>query len=345
MGRAPPGPNPLSPSWGRAACGRNAGGLPLIIKKQYDRRQKYSSREVRGARNTALTGTRVSGKSTQKGKAAHPSQETEKAEHRPIKSMSIQFLRGNPQAPKGHAIFIARHSTDPRQVLWTYCVAPPIPLSLAKYLPPIMAAQISPEDIQGMTNVTAMPIPPMMEDDSTLENMHMMADKRDDDLCDIGMVNPHDIGGRAQLAQESSQAYGQLYMDFINNFQHPSKSLPDYNDEPAALDDLDAEELLLQTMTDRQRMAELSKLVGLTRYALEGKDTHLIEETRQRMQRLARPLPDKYRTSELITAAANPQDRGSRLAELYIERGYKLLDEEYADIPNIEQAIRKLQEQ
>jgi len=85
--------------------------------------------------------------------------------------------------------------------------------------------------------------------------------------------------------------------------------------------------------------------VGLTRYALEGKDTHLIEDTRQRMQRIGRQLPEKYRSQELITAAGDAQERGAKLAQLYIERGYKLLDEEYQDIPGIEQAIKKIQEQ
>jgi hypothetical protein len=261
-----------------------------------------------------------------------------------MKSMTIQFLRGDQQAPKGHAIFVARYSTDPRQVLWSYCIVPPLPLSLAKYLPPFLAAQMSPEDIQDMTNVPAMPISPILEEGSSLADLQMVAERRDDDLCDIGLVNPHDTNGRMQLVSQSSMEYGQLYLNHIGDPKLSSPSLPAFADEPAALDDLDAEELMIQTMTDRQRLSELSKLVGLTRYALEGKDTHLVEETRRRMQRIARPLPEKYRTNELITAAADAQDRGARLAELYIERGYKLLDEEYADIPNIEQAIRKLQE-
>lgn len=261
-----------------------------------------------------------------------------------IKSMTIQFLRGNSQAPKGHAIFIARYSNDPRQILWSYCVAPPLPFSMAKYLPSFLAAQMPPED---MSNVPGLPISPFMEEGSTLEVLQRMAEMRDDDLCDLGRVNPSDISERTQLVSQGSVEYGQLYQDYVQSSQHaPSTPLTSFtNEEPAPLDDLDAEELLLQTMTDRQRLAELSKLVGLVRYALEGKDTHLVDETRQRMQRLARRLPEKYRSQELIAAAIDPQERGSKLAELYIERGYKLLDEEYADIPNIEQSIRKLQEQ
>ena len=257
--------------------------------------------------------------------------------------MTIQFLRGDSQAPKGHAIFVAHSTGDPRTVLCTYCVVPPMPLSLAKYLPSFLASQLSPEELQDATNVPVMPIPPMLEEGNTLEHLRVLAEQRDDDLCDLGMINPRDEAARMQLVAQGCQEYGQFYMSHASSFRQ-APALPAIEDEPMPLDDMDAEELLIQTMTDRQRLAELSKLVGVVRYALDGKDSHLLQETRQRMQRIARQLPEKYRGSELITAATSSQQRGARLAELYIERGYKLLDEEYADIPGIERSIRELQD-
>jgi hypothetical protein len=259
--------------------------------------------------------------------------------------MTIQFLRGDAQAPKGHAIFVARSTTHPNVVLSTYCVVPPMPLSLAKYIPTFLAAQLSPEELQDTTSVPVMPIPPMLEEGSSLEQLRVLAEHRDDDLCEIGRVNPKDEMASMQLVTQGCQDYGQFYMNYANSFKtkHAVQALPSLEDEPLPMDDLDAEELLIQTMTDRQRLAELSKLVGQTRYALDGKDTHLLQETRQRMLRVARPLPEKYRSKELIAAATDPLIRGAQLAELYIERGYKLLDEEYADIPGIERAIRDLQ--
>ena len=77
--------------------------------------------------------------------------------------MTIQFLYGDSSAPKGHAIFVARSTANARDVLCTYCVVPPMPLSLAKYLPSFLAAQLSPEELQDTTNVPVMPIPPMLE--------------------------------------------------------------------------------------------------------------------------------------------------------------------------------------
>src|SRR5947199_1216559 len=151
--------------------------------------------------------------------------------------MTIRFIRGDSQAPKGHAIFIARSTTDARNVLATYCVVPPMPLSLAKYLPSFLASQLSPEDLQDATNVPVMPIPPMLEEGSTLEHLEMLADRRDDDVCDIGTINPRDEGARMQLVAQGCQEYGQLYVSFASSFaKAPAISTPEV-DEPLALDD------------------------------------------------------------------------------------------------------------
>src|SRR5260221_10777575 len=260
-------------------------------------------------------------------------------------AMSIQFLRGDPQAPKGHAVFIAHSTSNTRTVLATYCIVPPMPLSLAKYLPSFLASQLSPEDLQDATNVPVMPIPPMLEEGSTLERLQMLAERRDDDLCDIGSINPRDEGARMQLVAQGCQEYGQLYVNYASTFAQVPSIAPAEDEAPLSLDDLDAEELLIQTMTDRQRLAELGKLVGVARYALEGHDAQLLQDTRQRIRRISHPLRAHTPSADLTVAASDPNERGARLAELYLERAYKLLDEEYADIPRIEQAIRELQQQ
>ena len=60
------------------------------------------------------------------------------------------------------------------------------------------------------------------------------------------------------------------------------------------------------------------------------------------MRRVARSLPEKYRADALLEAALREDAAGAQLAELYLQRGYKLADEAYADIPPIEQKIRAL---
>lgn len=251
--------------------------------------------------------------------------------------MGMHFLRGNPQAPKGHAIFIAHSSSDPHVIFCTYCVVPPIPMSLAKYIPPLFAAQIPVEDLRDAASITGMPFPPMLEEAFSMEQLTVLAERRDDDLCDIGTVSTRDEGTRMQMAALSSQEYGQLYAAYISTV---SSTAPQAIHEP--IDDLDAEDLLVQTMSDRQKLTELGKLVGMARYALEGHDTSLLQDTRKRMRRIAALLAEKYRGSEIVTSTFEPNERGAKLAELYLSRAFKLLDEEYAEIPRIERAIREL---
>ncbi len=258
--------------------------------------------------------------------------------------MDMQFLRGDPQTPKGHAIFIARSTSDPRVVFCTYCIVPPTPLSLAKYLPSFLAAQLPAEELRDANNVNVMPIPPMLEEGSSFEHLQMLAERREDDLCDLGSINPRDEGARMQRVAEGCQEYGQLYLNYTLTFGPVSTPpISEIDEAGTPLDDLDPEDLLIQTMTERERLTELGKLIGMARYALEGHDSNLLEETKHKMQRIAGGLPDKYRSLELMRAATDASERGARLAELYLERSFKLLDEEYADIPRIERAIRELQ--
>ena len=254
--------------------------------------------------------------------------------------MTIQFLRGNPQTPRGHAILFARVSGDARAIYCTYCVVPPIPMSIEKWLPPMLRAQLPPEELREATNITGTPIPPMLEEVSSLEYLDALAERREDDLCDIGPISSRDEMMRMQMAITGSQEYGQIYASYTS----PLKPIEAKFSAPIELDELDTEELLYQTMPDRQKLAELGKLIGTVRYAIGGSDAQLQEETQKKMLLLSHLLADKYRGKELVKAAINPEAEGAKLAELYLSRAYKLLDEEYADIPGIERSIRELQE-
>ena len=256
--------------------------------------------------------------------------------------MAIQFLRGNSQAPKGHAIFIARSRSNSRVVYSTYCLVPPIPMSIAKYLPPLFAAQIPSEELQGVNNIAGMPIPPMLEEGMSIDQLETLAERRDDDLCDIGTVSNEEVE-RMQMATISSQEYAQMYASAMAQATPlPSQKSSPILESPSQAEEVDAEQLLVQSMSERQKLAEVGKLVGIARYALEGKDTVTLQDTKRRIESIIRLLPEKYRGPEIVNAAFAPDARGAKLAELYLSRAYKLLDEEYAEIPGIESAIREL---
>src|SRR5690348_6100760 len=243
--------------------------------------------------------------------------------------MGIQFLRGNSQTPRGHAIFIARSSRDARVVYSTYCLVPPIPISFAKYLPPLFAVQIPADELQGAANIAGMPIPPMLEEGMSIEELEDLAERRDDDLCDIGTVASEEVE-RMQQASLSSQEYAQLYASYMARTEPALPAATPAASGPKSLDDLDAEELFVAAMPERQKLTELGKMVGIARYALDGHDQGLLQDTRRRMERIIRHLPEKYRGQETVVAATENRKFGARLAELYMSRAYKLLDEEYA---------------
>ena len=175
--------------------------------------------------------------------------------------------------------------------------------------------QISPEDLgEAGSSMRGMPIPPMLEEGKTMEQLELLAERRGDDLCDIGTVSGQDQGIRLQMAATSCEEYGQMYEKYISSFGTLSSSSSSFEisgsaEERKALDDVDADELFLQSMTDRQKLAELGKLVGMARYALDGHDNAELKESQRRMQRITDLLADKYRGSQLVAAAvdANPQ--------------------------------------
>ena len=76
-----------------------------------------------------------------------------------------------------------------------------------------------------------------------------------------------------------------------------------------------------------------------------GHDTRLLTEVSGQLRMLASTLPEKYRAEQLVEAAIQPNEVGAHLAQLYIQRAYRLLDEDYINIPPIEQQIRELREQ
>jgi hypothetical protein len=215
-------------------------------------------------------------------------------------------------------------------------------MSLAKYFPPIFAAQIPLEELQGAASVSGMPIPPMLEEGMTLEQLEELAERRDDDLCDIGTISSEEVE-RMQAASVNCQEYAHLYSSAIAQKRPIQRKAT--SSEPLKIDDLDTDELLFDTMPERQKLAELGKLIGTARYALDGHDTKQLQETKHQMERIIRRLPEKYRGPELVAAATGNRASSGRLAELYLSRAYKLVDEEYADIPGIDRAIQELQAQ
>jgi hypothetical protein len=254
--------------------------------------------------------------------------------------MQLSFDLGDRQAPRGHAILYAHAGEDRSHILATYCVILPIQFSIGKFLPPMLAGQLSLEGLRDSDAMSVVPIPPILEDAPSLAQLHQMAERRGDDLCDIGTIFISDDGQRMTYAAEACQSYAQLFADYVTQWPVVAEASTEGSETP--LDDLNVEEVLAGVLSERDRLAELARMVGQVGYAREGHDQRLLDEVTQSMRRLASTLPEKYRANQLVDVITKADATSPRLAELYIQRAYKLADEEYADIPAIDSEIRAL---
>src|SRR5579885_2804069 len=100
----------------------------------------------------------------------------------------LRFELGNSETPRGHALMYAHLSGASERIVATYCVVLPISFSLGKYLPPMLAGQVPVDALRDESTGNAMPIPPMFEDVASAEYLRELAERRGDDLCDMGTL-------------------------------------------------------------------------------------------------------------------------------------------------------------
>lgn len=252
--------------------------------------------------------------------------------------MQLRFERGDSATPRGHAILYARAGGGVGSYLATYCVVLPIAFSMAKYLPPMLSGQIPAEALSG-EGLSVVPIPPMLEDVGDLDELRTLAERRDDDLCDLGTLLLSDDSQRLLYATQASQEYGELYARFRERWSTAPAARP----ERPPVDEVDVDEVVAAILPERARLGEMSRLISQARYAIEVGDRASLDAATRELRRLARSLPAKYRADRLVEAALRTDAAGPHLAELYLQRGFKLADEDYIGIPPLDQQIRALE--
>jgi hypothetical protein len=247
----------------------------------------------------------------------------------------LTFRAGDPDRPRGHALVFFRDSDASDEVWATYLVVAPIKMDLAKYIPAAFASQLSGQ--LAAAAPSAYPLPPVPEKfDGGLAALDRLAELRGDDLIDGGTLRMQDPLYALQPVTDIGAQYAERCTAFFAS--QPAV------DEPARGGDVDVDELLLQVMPDREKIGRLARLAGTLRYAIEGNDARLAAETVADMQRVSRHLSEKYRLAELIESARAPGQQSARLAELYIERCYKLADEDYAALAELDAQIERLRQ-
>jgi hypothetical protein len=245
----------------------------------------------------------------------------------------LSFRAGNPDRPRGHALLFFRDADEPHTIWATYLIVAPIQMDLAKYVPAAFAPQLAGQ--LGQIAPAAYPLPPMPEKiDGGLEWLERVAEMRGDDLLDGGTLRLGEPWQTLHPINDIGAEYAERCTAFFE-----SAPAPQPRAETAASD---VDELLLQVMPDREKISRLARLTGTLRYAAEGSDQRLVDETVSEMTRVARHLGDKYRSTDLIQAARSTEPGAGQLVELYIERCYKLADEDYAALADLDRRIDEL---
>jgi hypothetical protein len=244
----------------------------------------------------------------------------------------LTFRVGDADRPRGHALLFFRDADDSDVVWATYLVVAPIQMDLGKYIPAAFATQLAGQ--LTASGPSAYPLPPVPEKiEGGLAWLERMADLRGDDLLDGGTLRMSEPMYALQPVADFGAQYAEACAHYVADAPQSQESVP------AMPSGVDVDELLMQVMPDRDKVERLARLTGTLGYAVDGGDRRQAEETVGEMERVARHLGDKYRPDELIAAA-----RGSevQLAQLFIERCYRLIDEDYAAMAELDSKIDAL---
>jgi hypothetical protein len=236
----------------------------------------------------------------------------------------LQFERGHRDAPVGHALLYFRADDA---ILATYITVPPITFDLANYMPPMMAGMMQGAELSEAIGGAPLVLPPMPEQVESLGFLQALAEQRQDDLVFGGVTTRSNPVFLMQETAEAASEYVELYRAVVGNATSVRNIAVA---EPSRFAD----------MVEQDRLIELSRLVGRLRDSLGGPMDLDIE---RQLQELAELLPAKYRVQDVVTAARTAGGRGQRLAELHIERCFKLYHEEYLDLERIDREIAAIQ--
>ncbi|MBI4234053.1 MAG: hypothetical protein HY686_06395 [Chloroflexi bacterium] len=247
--------------------------------------------------------------------------------------MALSFEHGSAGEPKGHALLYFRDALDPSRCYATYIIVLPVPMNLAKYMPPFLASQMAGVNPRELS---AFAIPPVPEEVESHQRLELLAKVRGDDVLYGGTVHAAQISDVFLAVNDTAQEYGQACSGYLETAA--SRPLP--GDTPSALG---VEEVLYGLMGERDKLAELAKSIGKLRFAVEGGDRRLVEETEREIGVLARHLPEKFHLERLLEVARDQSREAAELAQLYVERCYRLLDQDYAGLSAVEGRIQALE--
>lgn len=253
--------------------------------------------------------------------------------------MEITFDRGNSQQPKGHALAYFRVSTEPDKVYATYVIILPVKADFNKYVPPFLAAHLG---NLSLSEFSAFALPPVPEAVDSYQELQRLSELRDDDLVYGGSMFSFDLPRMMETVSNLVQEYSGLCADYHREAARPRAPTSEADTEDRSFQ---VNEVLYSLMSESDKLAELSRLLGKLRFALEGQDGGMVDEATEEVTTLARHLPEHFQVASLLAAASDVSNKGSRLAQLYLDRCFRLSAGDLRSVQALEQQIRALQSQ
>ena len=252
--------------------------------------------------------------------------------------MDFSFERGSAESPRGHALIYFHNSQDADEILATYLVILPIQVDLSKYVPPFLMNQLADA---GPSNLSAFAFPPAPEPFSGVDGLHELAKAREDDVIFGGSVSSSDV---ASLLGAVNDAIG-WYADLCSEHHPASESvmIPESEEGGEVTEGLNVNDVLYDLMSDQDKLGELTQLVGRMRDAVSTGDFALAGDLQADMVSLGSHLPENHQVARLAEAAASPDADAGRLANLYLQRCFHLMAEEYVMLGEVEDEIRGIE--
>ena len=261
--------------------------------------------------------------------------------------MDLTFERGDPEQPKGHAVLYFRVDTEPDKVYATYVVTLPIKADLAKYIPPFLASQLGG---LPLNDLSAFAMPPLPEPVDGYQELERLCQLREDDLIYVTSMFSFDLPRMMEAVTEAVQAYSELcarrFGDGAATGVEAIEAVEGEKEQETSEDrSYQVNEVLFGLMSESDKLAELAKLLGTLRFAVEGSDSGTIDDVSEEITTLARHLPEGFQVSTLLGVAKDTSQRGSKLAQLYLDRCFRLSAGDFSTVQTLDEEIQSLNDE
>ncbi len=263
--------------------------------------------------------------------------------------MDLTFDRGDFRRPRGHALVYFRVDTEPDRLYATYVVILPVKADFGKYVPPFLAAHLG---NLPLNDFSAFAMPPVPEPVDGYQALERLSELREDDLIFGASMFSFDLPRMMEATTEAVQAYSQLCADYFERgggAEMPARESIPAGEPSGRRTETEPEdtsyqvnEVLLSLMGERDKLTELARLLGKLQFAQEGRDESMTGEVTEEITALARHLPEKFQILNLLAAARKPTTQGSRLAQLYLDRCFRLSDGDSGSARLLEAQIEEL---